>query len=52
MDDPIDYDGNMALEQGKYYRQNNVVYYCNRDTQNPVYQPLSDLVGIYVEIYS
>lgn len=52
VEDPIDYDGNMALEMGKYYRQNNVIYYCNRDTQNPVYQPLSDLVGIYVEIYS
>ena len=51
-EDPIDYDGNMELELGKYYRQNNIIYYCNRGTQIPVYAQLSDLVGIYVEVYS
>lgn len=49
-DDPIPYDGNMALENGKYYIQNYTIYLCNRDTVNPVYSPLSDLVGLYVEI--
>lgn len=39
--DPIPYSGNMALENGKYYIQNNVVYLCNRDTVNPVYDDLS-----------
>lgn len=48
--DPIPYDGNMALESGKYYTQNGVVYLCNRDTVNPVYNVLADLVGIYVEV--
>ena len=48
-DDPIPYDGNMALEAGKYYMQDGAVYLCTRDTVNPVYNPLSDLVGIYVE---
>lgn len=48
--DPIPYNGNMALENGKYYSQDGVVYLCNRDTVNPVYNSLSDLVGIYVEI--
>ena len=48
--DPIPYEGNMALENGKYYSQNRVTYLCNRDTINPVYNPLSELVGIYVEI--
>lgn len=48
--DPIPYDGNMALESGKYYTQNGVVYLCNRDTVNPVYNALADLVGIYVEV--
>lgn len=48
--DPIPYDGNMALESGKYYIQNDVIYLCTRDTVNPVYNPLSELVGIYVEI--
>lgn len=47
--DPIPYDGNMALENGKYYSQGGVTYRCTRDTGNPVYQPLADLVGIYVE---
>ena len=49
-DDPIPYDGNMALESGKYYIQDYVIYLCNRDTINPVYQPLSELVGLYVEV--
>lgn len=48
LDDPIHYDGNMALENGKYYIQNSTIYLCNRDTVNPVYNPLSELVGIYV----
>ena len=48
--DPIPYDGNMALESGKYYTQDYVIYRCTRDTVNPVYSLLSDLVGIYVEI--
>lgn len=48
--DPIPYNGNMALENGKYYIQDNVVYLCNRNTENPVYNALKDLVGIYVEI--
>ena len=46
--DPIPYDGNMALESGKYYIQDYVIYKCTRDTINPVYQPLSELVGLYV----
>lgn len=48
--DPIHYDGNMALESGKYYIQDYVIYLCNRDTVNPVYNPLAELVGLYVEI--
>jgi hypothetical protein len=47
--DPIPYSGNMALEQGKYYYQDNAIYLCVRDTVNPVYHPLSQLIGIYVE---
>ena len=47
--DPIPYSGNMALESGKYYSQIGVVYRCTRDTINPVYNALADLVGLYVE---
>lgn len=50
INDPIPYNGNMALENGKYYSQDGITYYCNRDTVNPVYSPLKDLVGLYVEV--
>lgn len=49
-EDPIPYDGNMALENGKYYSQDGVIYLCNRDTEIPVYQDLKDLVNIYVTV--
>ena len=49
MDDPIPYSGNMALTSGLYYMQDWVIYKCTRDTGNPVYHALSDLVGLYVE---
>ena len=48
LEDPIPYDGNMALENGKYYLQNSTIYLCNLDTVNPVYNTLSELVGLYV----
>ena len=47
--DPIPYSGNMALESGKYYIQDDVVYRCTRDTINPVYNALADLIGLYVD---
>lgn len=50
--DPIPYSGNMELENGKYYIQDGVMYFCNRDTGNPVYNALSELVGLYVEVVS
>ena len=49
LEDPIPYNGNMALESGKYYSQNSKIYRCTRDTGNPVYHALSELVGLYVE---
>ena len=50
IDDPIPYNGNMALESGLYYVQENQIYLCTRDTIVAVYNPLSELVGIYVEL--
>ena len=47
-EDPIPYNGNMALENGKYYSQDGAIYLCNRDTEIQVYQDLKDLVGLYV----
>lgn len=48
LEDPVPYDGNMALENGKHYSQYSTIYLCNRDTLNPVYNKLADLVGLYV----
>ncbi len=47
--DAIPYEGNMALESGKHYTQDGVVYRCIRDTGNPVHHALAELVGLYVE---
>lgn len=49
LDDPIPYNGNMELFNGKYYIQNEVVYLCTRDSVAPLYHDLSSLVGVYVE---
>lgn len=49
LDDPIPYGGNMALENGKYYMQDGMIYKCVRDTEIPVYNALNELVGLYVE---
>lgn len=49
-EDPIPYNNNMELFSGKYYSQDGKTYKCTRDTENTVYQNLSDLVGIYVEV--
>lgn len=49
-DDPIPYEGNMALTNGLYYVQDYVVYLCNRDTGAPVFNTLAELVSVYVEV--
>ena len=46
--DPIPYEGNMELEEGKHYSQNGSVYLCTRSTGAPVYHALADLVNLYV----
>lgn len=48
LDNPIPYEGNMVLENGKYYSQDGVTYLCNRDSGNSVYHALKDLLGLYV----
>ena len=47
--DAIPYEGNMALVSGLHYTQDGVVYRCTRDTGNPVYNTLAELIGLYVE---
>ena len=48
-DDPIPYEGNQELAAGLYYEQDGVTYLCTRDSGQPLYRALRDLVGIYVE---
>ena len=48
--DPIPYSGNMELYAGQYYSQSGVTYRCTRATGQAVFNPLADLVGIYVEV--
>ena len=50
LENPIPYEGNMVLENGKYYTQDGVTYLCTRDSGNPVYHALKDLIGLYVEL--
>ena len=50
MDDPIPYNNNMELVEGLYYSQDGVVYRCTRGSGQAVYNPLSELVGLYVEV--
>lgn len=49
IDDPIPFEQGMAISNGLYYTQYDVMYLCNRDSVNPLYNDLADLVGVYVE---
>ena len=48
--DPIPYSAGMIIENGKYYTETGVLYLCIRDSVNPIYHNLSDLIGQYVEV--
>lgn len=49
LDDPTPYSGNMELEQGKYYMQDGVIYFCKYGSGIPVHEHLSALTT-FVEI--
>lgn len=49
-EDPIPYNGNMELTENLYYTQGGVLYRCTRSTGTAVYNALSELVGLYVEV--
>ena len=50
IDNPIPYNNNMELEEGKYYIQYDVEYYCFRSTGTAVFADLSELIDIYVRV--
>lgn len=47
---PIPATNNMQYYEGKYYTYNDVLYLCNRDTEQAVWHTPDQLVGIYFEI--
>lgn len=49
-DDPIPFDFGMAIEEGKYYTEFLVRYKCTRNSVNPLYNHLADLVDVYVVV--
>lgn len=51
-EDPIPYpaDGNMVIYNGKYYIENGIVYLCIRDSQQPLYTSLANVVNNYVRV--
>ena len=50
IDDPIPFEQNMEIYNGLYYIQYDVIYHCIRDSGQPLYHDLSNLVGSYVEV--
>ena len=50
-DDPIPYNGNMALENGKYYSEDGIIYICFRDSGIALHNRLADLIEHYVRVY-
>lgn len=49
-DDPIPFDLGMAVKSGLYYTEDSVRYKCIRNSGNPLYNHLADLVDIYVVV--
>lgn len=50
LEDPIPAKPNMQYYTGKYYSEDGKIYKCTRDTQIPISQMPSELVGIYFEL--
>lgn len=50
IDDPIDYpsDGNLVIYKGKYYKEDETLYLCIRDSGQPLYTKLANVVDNYV----
>ncbi len=49
--DPPDDVYNQIMERmAELETQSGILYLCNRDTGNPVYNAMSELVGLYVEV--
>ena len=47
---PYQWEQGMTAYEGKYYTENNTLYLCTRDSGNPLYFPISSLIGTYFQI--
>lgn len=50
LEDPIPYDQTMTVYNGKYYREDGIIYKCIRDSGQPLYATCASLVGNYFEV--
>lgn len=50
LDDPIPYDPNMVVYNGKYYTYDGIVYKCIRDSGIPLYTTPDALLNNYFEL--
>ena len=47
---PFAWTSGMTSYNGKYYTENGILYLCTRDSGNPLYFPISSLIGTYFQI--
>lgn len=47
---PYAWEQGMTSYEGKYYTENGILYLCTRDSGNPLYFPISSLIGTYFQI--
>ena len=47
---PYQWEQGMTSYNGKYYTEDGVLYLCTRDSGNPLYFPISSLIGTYFQI--
>ena len=47
---PFEWQSGMTSYNGKFYTENGILYLCIRDSGNPLYFPISSLIGTYFQI--
>lgn len=50
LENPIPYDMNMEVFKDKYYIENEIIYKCIRNSEQPLYATCESLVGNYFEL--
>lgn len=50
LEDPIPYENTMTVYKDKYYIEEEIIYKCIRDSEQPLYATCASLVGNYFEV--